>query len=430
MKKSLIITLSLALTLMSLQAAPTRKKTSLNQQALAERVIEALDQYNLTLAEELLDEWDSSISRSRQTAIPLYEQLVTRHLSMTNMLERVEAVTIISADTLDSRAFDSSSLPINIDIEAGALYGPQWFINRTDIVHDSLSTAHIPAGSREIFWTGPDKNGGRTLYEAGFLLDGSLDNPRQVFQGQENVGFIDMTTPFLADDGLTLYFSAKNDNSSLGGYDIYRSVRSGAGAQFSTPTNIGMPYNSPADDYMYCIDPTTGLAQFTSERSEDNLPVTYTFIPNETRINRDSSLDEDTLTAFAMIRNIQATWPENFDYPKYRALKTSSPAHANLENEDNDSEYFELYIPAHHTTYHHLSDFINPVARDTMQQALDARADLENIQNDLDTLRQQWASGDHSVRDQIIRGENTISAARQRLSNLTNRAISLESTPR
>ena len=68
MKKSLIITLSLALTLMSLQAAPTRKKTSLNQQALAERVIEALDQYNLTLAEELLDEWDSSISRSRQTA--------------------------------------------------------------------------------------------------------------------------------------------------------------------------------------------------------------------------------------------------------------------------------------------------------------------------------------------------------------------------
>ena len=70
------------------------------------------------------------------------------------------------------------------------------------------------------------------------------------------------------------------------------------------------------------------------------------------------------------------------------------------------------------------------MARDTMQQALDARADLENIQNDLDTLRQQWASGDHSVRDQIIRGENTISAARQRLSNLTNRAISLESTPR
>lgn len=56
-------------------------------------------------------------------------------------------------------------------------------------------------------------------------------------------------TPFLAEDGKTLYFASEAHNS-IGGYDIFKSVRDNEG-NWSEPQNLGYPINSSADDLFY-----------------------------------------------------------------------------------------------------------------------------------------------------------------------------------
>ena len=89
--------------------------------------------------------------------------------------------------------------------------------------------------------------------EAGILDDGSLDHPMPMDSTLAEGA--DSAFPFLMPDGVTLYF-ANNGGNSLGGYDIFMTRRSddADGRSYMQPQNIGMPYNSPYDDYMLAID--------------------------------------------------------------------------------------------------------------------------------------------------------------------------------
>jgi outer membrane protein OmpA-like peptidoglycan-associated protein/tetratricopeptide (TPR) repeat protein len=55
----------------------------------------------------------------------------------------------------------------------------------------------------------------------------------------------DEDSPYLSEDGKTLYFSSKGHNSS-GGYDVFKSTLGGSG--WSIPENLGYPINSAGDD--------------------------------------------------------------------------------------------------------------------------------------------------------------------------------------
>lgn len=56
-------------------------------------------------------------------------------------------------------------------------------------------------------------------------------------------------TPFISEDGKTLYFASEAHNS-MGGYDIFKSVNDGQG-NWSEPQNLGYPINSTSDDLFY-----------------------------------------------------------------------------------------------------------------------------------------------------------------------------------
>lgn len=62
-------------------------------------------------------------------------------------------------------------------------------------------------------------------------------------------------TMTLSHDGKTLYFSSNGRADTLGGYDIYRSERlDDTWLNWSTPVNLGKPYNSVHDDLYYTFD--------------------------------------------------------------------------------------------------------------------------------------------------------------------------------
>ena len=422
MKYSITLLLAAMAACLIMQAAPSRRKaTAVDQQAMTTRVTEALARYDLDMAAEILDQWESNASRAKQELAPEFDELTSRRLLMENMLERVEALPVVRADTLGITSMHETNMPIRLGQSSGSLYGARWFDSPPALRHDSLSNAHIPAAGREIFWSGPDDKGKRTLYQAGFLLDGSLDNPQPVFDDQTNERFTDMTTPFLADDGLTLYFAGKDVSTSIGGYDIYRAVRPHPGAGFSAPSNLGMPYNSPADDMLFCLDSEAGIGYFASKRAgaHDSI-VIYTFVPNATRINRDASLETQTLTAYAAINDIASSRPDGFDLSRYNNQAVVS------DDEESLCDRFDLYIPARKSTYHTLDDFTSSKARAAMEQVIQAYADLDSLTASLEDMRSRWSAGNHSLAQEIRRAENQLKAARQRVINLQNRVIELE----
>ncbi|MEO9532661.1 MAG: OmpA family protein [Crocinitomicaceae bacterium] len=70
--------------------------------------------------------------------------------------------------------------------------------------------------------------------------------------------------PFLSMDGKTLYFASEGHNS-MGGFDIFKSVRDENG-EWSEPVNIGSPINSSGDDIYYVENEQGTLAYYASMR--------------------------------------------------------------------------------------------------------------------------------------------------------------------
>lgn len=58
--------------------------------------------------------------------------------------------------------------------------------------------------------------------------------------------------PYMMGDGTTFYFAAEGDPDGLGGYDIYMTTYDEEENRFLHPVNIGLPFNSEANDYLYC----------------------------------------------------------------------------------------------------------------------------------------------------------------------------------
>ena len=72
--------------------------------------------------------------------------------------------------------------------------------------------------------------------------------------------------PMLSPDGKTLYFSSKGFYGA-GGYDLYKSVLDEATQTWSVPQNMGFPYSSPADDFLYVESEDGEYAVFASNLS-------------------------------------------------------------------------------------------------------------------------------------------------------------------
>ncbi len=115
--------------------------------------------------------------------------------------------------------------------------------------------------------------------------------------------------PFLASDGVTLYFAAKGPHS-MGGYDIFMTTYDNDKAQWYEPQNYGLPFNSTANDYLLAVNDIDTLGWLVTDRyqSKDSVCI-YTFVPTYPRKDfQEDGLDEARLTRYAEISSIRDTW--------------------------------------------------------------------------------------------------------------------------
>lgn len=108
--------------------------------------------------------------------------------------------------------------------------------------------------------------GGLDLYRVERDADGQWGQP--VNLGPEINTAYDETTPFLARDGKTLYFSSNNPQFTVGGFDVLRTFFVAETNRYLQPENPGLPLNSAGDDTHFRLAPDTYTGFLGSDRKD------------------------------------------------------------------------------------------------------------------------------------------------------------------
>ena len=133
-----------------------------------------------------------------------------------------------------------------------------------DSENDGLAQAiYIPNGTDEIYFSAPDSlTGFRNIYQTEFQ-DTLWSAPTSIY------GMITEESneiyPMLSPDGRTLFF-ASDGLYGMGGYDIYYSTWDEQDKSWSMPVNMGIPFSSPYDDFLYYDTPDGKYSIFASNR--------------------------------------------------------------------------------------------------------------------------------------------------------------------
>tara|TARA_R110002096_G_scaffold426165_3_gene635537 strand:+ start:3040 stop:4989 length:1950 start_codon:yes stop_codon:yes gene_type:complete len=126
---------------------------------------------------------------------------------------------------------------------------------------------------------GVDNYGGMDLYKTERQKDGSWGpainlGPKINTEGNEK-------SPFMHSDSYTLYFSS-DGHPTVGGQDIFFAKMNEFG-QFNSPTNIGVPINTPNDEHGFMVSTDGKYGYFSSNLGMKGLDIYYFEIPEYAR---------------------------------------------------------------------------------------------------------------------------------------------------
>jgi predicted transcriptional regulator len=219
-------------------------------------------------------------------------------------------------------------------------------------------------------------------------------------------GISEANYPFMMTDGTTFYF-ASTRSEGLGGYDIYMTRFDSESGRFLKPENIGMPFNSEANDYMYAIDELDSIGYFVTDRRQPEGKVcVYTFIPNKNRRTYDPDDYEDgQLRSLARIDRIRDTWG-NGQQRKRALARVKALAQARKKKTTDDIEFHV----DDYTTYHSLSEFLLPDNRELYADLQAKQKKMQALSMALEKARKEYAEvsgAEHELMEaEILRNEN------------------------
>lgn len=243
------------------------------------------------------------------------------------------------------------------------------------------------------------------LYQAYKSFDQWVDATQLEIPGTDG----DQRYPFLESDGVTIYY-ANNGSASIGGYDIFVTRFNPGTGRYLAPENIGMPFNSTANDYMYAIDEVNNLGWFATDRRqpEDSVCI-YVFVPEESRRTYQYE-GGDTAFIHRAARLISiAESQTDLDLMRSGRQSLTLLRYNNFENASNHSFTFVIDDL---TDYHELSDFHSQQARDKFVSWQNKKEKYQTDAARLEQMRSQYADASRQERDrmtqQILTLENSV----------------------
>lgn len=128
--------------------------------------------------------------------------------------------------------------------------------------HPLVKAVYVPEGSREIFYSSVDEAGSRNIYRTE-LKDSLWSLPVLLNEAMTSSG--DEIYPMFSPDGRQMYF-ASSGLYGMGGYDLYVSEWDETRNDWGPPSNMGFPFSSPYDDFLFMNTPDGKYSIFASTR--------------------------------------------------------------------------------------------------------------------------------------------------------------------
>lgn len=385
MKKTFIILLALFLSL-NLSAQKRGKKAKEPVYTVTPQ--EAMAAYDFALAEEILEHQIADMTKKKQPTFQEEAMLEAARKSQIK-LHATEQVTFIDSMILPKKQVLQQ---IKLSEECGSIMNYADFFKSGK--HDGTLFRN-ELGNR-IVYAEPNQNGHLRLKEKS-LIGGewSMENQLKGFgeEEEDNLNF-----PFMLTDGITMYYAAECEES-IGGYDIFMTRYDADNQQFLAPENIGMPFNSPANDYLLVIDEYQQLGWFVTDRNQPvDTVCLYTFIPTETRrIYNEQELGAKKLASMARISSIKDTWKDMNAVNS--AKKRLADARKGVKNEAKNRDF--TFVINDLRTYYTLSDFKDPLAQQKAKIWVETQKEYDTKAAELATLRNKYAKMNEVQRLQI-----------------------------
>lgn len=385
MKKTFIILLALFLSL-NLSAQKRGKKAKEPVYTVTPQ--EAMAAYDFALAEEILEHQIADMTKKKQPTFQEEAMLEAARKSQIK-LHATEQVTFIDSMILPKKQVLQQ---IKLSEECGSIMNYSDFFKSGK--HDGTLFRN-ELGNR-IVYAEPNQNGHLRLKEKS-LIGGewSMENQLKGFgeEEEDNLNF-----PFMLTDGITMYYAAECEES-IGGYDIFMTRYDADNQQFLAPENIGMPFNSPANDYLLVIDEYQQLGWFVTDRNQPvDTVCLYTFIPTETRrIYNEQELGAKKLASMARISSIKDTWKDMNAVNS--AKKRLADARKGVKNEAKNRDF--TFVINDLRTYYTLSDFKDPLAQQKAKIWVETQKEYDSKAAELATLRAKYAAMNEVQRLQI-----------------------------
>lgn len=206
--------------------------------------------------------------------------------------------------------------------------------------------------------------------------------------------------PFMMTDGITLYFAAQGEGS-IGGYDIFMTTYDAAEGRFLKPENIGMPFNSTANDYLFVIDEYNQLGYFATDRlkpDSDSVCV-YTFIPAKKYQTYDAAqYAPEQIAAYARIADISQTW-DNQD-----ALASAQQRLEKVRNiRTKKREPAFSFVINNQTVYHELHEFKAPGNQERYNKLVELKQRYQQVLLTLEKNRAYYHKATANEKDALTR---------------------------
>ena len=325
------------------------------------RVEEAIEAYNTYL----------STLKEPNEREPHIAQQIAKAEKLQRYLRRTERIQVIDSVEV---ALDSMLMACTLSAEAGTL--------KLDSLYSTVYTNQ--RGDRQVRTAMVDS--ARVLIASHMLLD-QWTQPDTL---PENINFTnDQCSPYVLNDGITLYFAAK-DSNGLGGLDIYVSRYNMATENYTNPENLGFPYNSTANEYLFVLDEMRQIGYLATDRfaAEGRVHVYSFAIPQQKRYWRNISID--SLVAYARL--------EAFELVQADSLL--SIEHVKMaENTDEIGDFCLIINDS--VVYHALSDFRQSAAKEQYQEWQKANKQYLSEQQQLANLRQQYAVAEEDTKKEL-----------------------------
>lgn len=336
------------------------------------------DAYQFEDAVNCFEEYIDELSKRKKNTEEA-EALLEKSKADLRMLKGVEDVCIIDSFIADKANFLNA---YKISEESGKL---STYNNFFETEGEHPGTVYETEIGNKIYYSEKGEKGRLDIFSRNKQLN-------EWSKGRPLPGSINETGntnyPFVLSDGATIYYAT--DGEGLGGYDIYVTRYNTNTDAYLTPDNVGMPFNSPYNDYMYVIDEFNNLGWFASDRYQPEGKVCiYVFIPNTSKETYNyEAMDPKQMIRLAQIHSLKETWKDKAAVNEALGRLEAAINHKPQERRILDFEF----IIDDNATYDQLSDFTSAKAKQLFQRYQLLEKDYLIQSDKLDNERQRYAN--------------------------------------